>query len=42
MDDIAVLVAEDLHLDMLGPGNIAFEENGGVPESIERLVLRFG
>ena len=42
MDDIAVLVTEDLHLDVFGSRNVAFEENGGIAKGIERLVLRLG
>ena len=42
MDDVAVLVAENLHLDMLGAGNVALQEHRGIAESIERLVLGFG
>ena len=42
VDDVAVLVAEDLHLDVLGAGNVALQEHGGVAEGVERLVLRLG
>ena len=40
MDDVAVLVAEDLHLDVFGAGDVAFEEHRRVAEGVERLVLR--
>jgi hypothetical protein len=42
VDDIAVLVAEDLHLDVFGARDVSFEENRGVSECVERLVLGLG
>ena len=42
VDDIAVLVAEDLDFDVLGAGDVAFEENRGVAEGVERFGLRLG
>jgi len=41
VDDIAVLVAEDLHLDVLGARNVPLEENRGISEGLLRLGLRF-
>ena len=42
VDDIAVLVAEDLHLNVFGAGNVALEENGVIAKGIKGLVLRLG
>ncbi len=41
VDDVALFVAEDLHFDMLGPLDIALEENGGVAEGALGLALGF-
>jgi hypothetical protein len=41
VDDVAVLVAEDLHLDVLGSLDVAFEENGRVAEGVLRLGAGF-
>ena len=41
MDDIAVLVAEDLHLDVLRAGNVFFEKHRRIAERATGLRLRF-
>ena len=41
VDHIPVLVAEDLHLDVLGTSDVALEKYGRIPEGIQRLVLCF-
>ena len=40
MDDVAMLVPENLHLDVLGARDVFFEEHGGVAESAVGLSLR--
>ena len=40
VEDIAVTVTEDLHLDVLRARNVFFEEHGGVAERPARLALR--
>ena len=40
VDDIALLVSENLHFNVLGAGNVAFQKNSGVTKSIECFVLR--
>jgi hypothetical protein len=42
MDHVAMLIAEDLHLDVLGAGNVPLQKDRGIAERVERLVLRFG
>ena len=41
MQQIAVMIAQDLNLDVAGAGDVFFEEYGGVAECRERFVLRF-
>ena len=41
VDDISVLVAEDLHLDVLGALDVALQENGRVAEGVLRLGAGF-
>ena len=41
VDDVAVLVAEDLHLDVLGALDVALQENGRVAEGVLRLGAGF-
>ncbi len=41
VDDVAVLVAEDLHLDVLGALDVALQENGWVAEGVLRLGAGF-
>jgi len=41
VDDVAVLVAENLHLDVLGVRNIFFEEHRRVAERALGFRLRF-
>jgi hypothetical protein len=41
MDEISVLIAEDLDLDMLGAGDVALEENLGAAESGAGFALGF-
>ena len=41
MNDLAVLIAENLHLDVLRAGNIAFEEYRRITERPTRFALRF-
>src|SRR5690606_3506713 len=36
----SVAVAEDLHLDVLGPRNVLFQEDGGIPKRTSGLGLR--
>ena len=38
VQDVAVAVAEHLHLDVLGAGNVFFQENGGIAEGAAGLV----
>ena len=38
--DIAVLVPEDLDLNVFGAGNVALEEHCGIAKRVERLILR--
>ena len=41
VDDVAVLVAEDLHLDVFGALDVALQENSRVAEGVFRLGARF-
>jgi hypothetical protein len=41
VDDVAVLVAEDLHLDVLRARDVLFEEDRGIAEGAAGLALRF-
>ena len=38
VDDVAVVVAENLHFDVLGAGNVFFEEDGGIAEGAAGFV----
>jgi hypothetical protein len=40
VDDVAVLVAEDLHLDVFGAGDVFLEEDGRIAEGAAGLALR--
>ena len=42
VDEVAVRVAEDLHLDVLGAGDVALEEHLGAAERGASLALRLG
>ncbi len=42
MEDVPVMISKDLNLNVLGPANIALEENGIVAKRCRRLLPRFG
>ena len=42
VDNIAVLISEDLNLDVFSPFNIAFEKNSRVSEGVLGFFLSFG
>ena len=42
MEDVPVMISKDLNLDVLGPADIALEENGIIAKRCRRLLPRFG
>ena len=41
VEDVAVAVAQDLHFDVLGAGDVFFEKDGGVAEGAAGFVPGF-